>query len=544
MRSSTWRTLRKIVQFLFLGLFVYLFVATVRDNVTILPVDLFFRLDPLLALASMVAGRQFISMFLVGIAAFLAAFVVGRAWCGWVCPLGTVLDLVPGRAGQRLSPHWRMVKYGVLGIIVLSAFWGNLTLTILDPITIIARSLTTFLLPALNWAVTGLEIQLYPFQPFQAPLSWIESTFRGNLLAYQTVAYQGRWTILAIFVGVMALNLVASRFWCRYLCPLGAMLSLPAHFAWLRRRVEEDCNLCGRCERVCTMGATDEEIAAQPGECILCLRCQANCREETIAYWGNWSLQGQGGFDISRRQFLATTGSSLAVTALMGVGALATEDNPGPIRPPGAGEDFLQLCVRCGKCMRICPTSGLQPALWQSGWEGIWSSTLVSRIGHCEYSCNSCGQVCPTGAIPLLDLAEKQVQVLGTAHISIERCLPWAERIPCSVCEEVCPVPTKAIQLHKVTVLADEGYEFEILRPRMIPPECIGCGICERKCPVSGPAAIQILPQGVEPDFRQPGDVQRRAQGTPSIGLAATNEAKGKKRSRLLPLFPLTWDKS
>jgi MauM/NapG family ferredoxin protein len=513
LRINTLRIVRKIVQLLFLGLFIYLFVATVRDNPTILPVDLFFRMDPLLALVSMLASRQFILALVLGIAAFLAAFVVGRAWCGWVCPLGTILDLVPGRAGRRLSPHWRMVKYGVLGAMVLSAFWGNLTLTILDPVTIAARSLATFLLPALNWAVTGLEIQLYPLEPFQGPLTWIESTFRGNLLAYQAVAYQGRWPILAIFVGVMALNLVASRFWCRYLCPLGALLSLPAQFAWLRRRVEDDCNLCGRCSRVCTMGATDEEIATQPGECILCLRCHANCKQETIAYWGRWSLRGQGGFDISRRQFLAAAGSSVAATALMGAGALAAEDSPEPIRPPGAGEDFLQLCVRCGKCMRICPTSGLQPALWHSGWEGIWSSTLVPRIGHCEYSCNSCGQVCPTGAIPPLELAEKQVQVLGEAHINIDRCLPWARGIPCNVCEEVCPVPTKAIELHPVTITHEEGYDFEILRPHMIHHECIGCGVCERKCPVSGTAAIRVLPLGVEPDFPTSGRGRQRRRG-------------------------------
>ena len=71
------------------------------------------------------------------------------------------------------------------------------------------------------------------------------------------------------------------------------------------------------------------------------------------------------------------------------------------------------LCIRCGACVKVCPTNVLQPAS-SMGLEGAWTPVLVPRLGYCDYSCNACGQVCPTGAIPALTLEEKRTRVLGT----------------------------------------------------------------------------------------------------------------------------------
>jgi len=65
-------------------------------------------------------------------------------------------------------------------------------------------------------------------------------------------------------------------------------------------------------------------------------------------------------------------------------------------------------------------------------------------MGYCDYSCTLCGQVCPTGAIPRLSLAEKQTVVLGTATIDRSRCIPYSEGTDCLVCEEHCPVAEAA----------------------------------------------------------------------------------------------------
>jgi ferredoxin len=138
--------------------------------------------------------------------------------------------------------------------------------------------------------------------------------------------------------------------------------------------------------------------------------------------------------------------------------------------------------------MKVCPTSGLQPAVLEAGLEGVWTPQLVSRLGYCDYGCNACGQVCPSGAIPPLDLARKRQTHIGVAVVDRNRCLPWADGIPCIVCEEMCPVPQKAVELQTGEGSGDD----EIQKPIVIADLCIGCGICQYQCPVEGESAIRV----------------------------------------------------
>jgi ferredoxin len=168
-------------------------------------------------------------------------------------------------------------------------------------------------------------------------------------------------------------------------------------------------------------------------------------------------------------------------------------DHPRLIRPPGAQENnLLAKCIRCGECSRACPTSAIQPAIAEAGLEGLWTPVLIPRIGYCDYSCSACGQVCPVQAIPPLSLLEKRQHVIGKAYIDRNRCIPWADEQPCGVCEEMCPVPDKAIELEELEVRDAEGGLLTVQRPHVVRERCIGCGICEYQCPLSGPAAIRV----------------------------------------------------
>jgi len=161
--------------------------------------------------------------------------------------------------------------------------------------------------------------------------------------------------------------------------------------------------------------------------------------------------------------------------------------------PPGAEETaLLKACIRCGACLRVCPTHGLQPSLFESGWEGVATPILVPRLGPCEYSCNACGQVCPTGAIPFLLLDRKQQQPIGKAYIDRSLCIAWSGRGPCIVCEEMCPLPHKAIKLEEMAIEKEKGLEIALQVPVVNHNLCIGCGLCENKCPVQGEAAIRV----------------------------------------------------
>ena len=81
---------------------------------------------------------------------------------------------------------------------------------------------------------------------------------------------------------------------------------------------------------------------------------------------------------------------------------------------------------------------------------------------------------------------------LGTAFIDTTRCLPWANQVPCVVCEEVCPVAPKAIQTYDEETKDVFGEMVVLNKPFIVPDLCIGCGICQHECPVPGRRAIRV----------------------------------------------------
>ncbi len=503
MTANAWRRIRQAVQVVALLLFVYLLLGTRQGLPTIVPHDLFFRLDPLAGLAAMLAGRRWIPALALGLATVALAIAVGRAWCGWLCPLGALLDWTrPRNSPTQADPRggWRKVKHGVLLIILFAALLGNLTLLVLDPLTILFRTMGASVLPAVNALLTAATSALYGIAPLQRPLEWLDRALRSAGLVGGEPVFQQGILLALVFVAIVALNAIRPRFWCRYLCPLGALLGIMSKVAFVRHRVDAGaCIACGKCARACPTGTIDAArgYAADPAECTLCLDCAAVCPTGAIAFRAHLAPAAWREYDPSRRQALASLGIAVAGVGLLRAAPAAKRDDSRLIRPPGARENgLLDKCIRCGECMKVCPTSGLQPSLFTAGLEGLWTPVLVPRLGYCDYSCNSCGQACPTGAIPPLALDDKRRAVIGLAYIDANRCIPWADGVDCIVCEEMCPVPEKAIVLDVQTVTRPDGASAEVRRPRVIRERCIGCGICEYKCPLNGEAAIRVYATG------------------------------------------------
>ena len=500
MSASTIRKLRPWVQALAFIFFMVVLVAAGR--LSFLPADLIIRLDPLLGLTGMLAARRFMpGMLIGGLITLVLTILLGRVWCGWLCPLGTVLDWVPAHKPapkeKDLNPRWRQVKYFLLGLILLAAALGNLSLIFLDPITLLYRTVTTAVWPALVGLVTGVEEALasLPVPGLLDAIVKVDDFLRNTVLpAYQPVFRLGGLAAL-LFGMVLALNAIRSRFWCRYLCPLGGLLGLTGKISWLRRGTNDRCTACGRCDRVCPTGTIDpqKDFTSDPSECIMCLECAPACKMNAQEFRGHLAPALWQPYDPSLRQFLASAGAAVTVVGLSKVLPQDTRTERALLRPPGALDpEFLAQCVRCGACIQACPTSGLQPSLTESGWEGFWTPVLVPRLGPCDYSCNACGQACPTGAIPALTLDEKRQVVMGHAYVDRNRCLPWASGRSCITCEEMCPVPEKAIQLEEAQVLGLDGQAFTLQRPYVVQERCIGCGICENHCPLNGQAAIRV----------------------------------------------------
>lgn len=354
---------RKVIQLFFLFLFFF-FLYFLKS------VNPFFRIDPLTNLIGFIisGGLNFLFFFILF---FLLIFIFGNIFCDYVCPLRTCFDLT----------HI-CVKYLKLKVLR-------------NPLFVILREAKNLIFLLLLLLLFIFHKQLiFLFDP------WVILT---RTFTFKTLLP------LAILLIIIIISGLSYRFWCNYLCPLGAVAN----------------------------------ILSKPRKLI----------KRT---------------DFDRREVIKSL--VLLPFVISGIAKKKTF----LLRPPGSlKEDLFVLgCLRCGECIKVCPTKVIQPANFSDGIDNFWSPKLVYAKSYCAFdNCFLCYKVCPTNVIRKPD--KKRIKI-GVAKVNRETCLVWSKNTFCFICEEVCP---------KQAVYRTPG-------PTVDEEKCVGCGLCENRCPVSPPAIV------------------------------------------------------
>jgi ferredoxin-type protein NapG len=208
------------------------------------------------------------------------------------------------------------------------------------------------------------------------------------------------------------------------------------------------------------------------------------------------------------------------------------------LRPPGAVEEerFMALCIRCNRCLEVCPYGSIRRA----GWGLTIGTPLVLPETKACYLCMACTGLCPTGALDSR-LADPEQVRMGKAKIDSNLCYSHlffdADVLPedagsrigalCNTCYNVCPLPNKAITLeNNLLPVVLEG--------------CVGCGICVERCPTRPERAINVVPTGMgktdEAGFhfrkarKHHQEVSARAKTDPDKALKGADLLEGKRK--------------
>lgn len=488
------RRIRIVVQGLIFGLWVALILSTkypmdswIARNI---PVSLMLRIDPLVMTVVSGGMRTLVTITLLGAVTLVVSLILGRVFCGWVCPLGTVFDAY-GWVLRRLrvpfegpSPRWFTFKYYLLAAILVFAVLGGVSpLMGFDPIVLITRTAAVVINPLilksneLFWNIND------------------KPGFYGYFVDGAT---------LLLFMTIMAGTTRLSRIWCRTACPLGAYLAVLSRNSVLRRDTS-GCVHCNICANHCPTGAinfANEEIYNE-SECIKCFSCSQECPVDANFFTYKLPVPAispsQHPVSLQRRTLLATVVGTMASSPILRLAGGATLSSKRLLRPPMSREerDFLSSCIRCTECVKACPTGILKAAGVEHGVRALWSPVMVPTEGYCKQGCNACSQACPTDAIMKYPIDKKYTYKTGTAVLETSRCISYTERKFCSECVRVCP--TNAIEFTR-------GWEPENVKPgRWGVPEkgadysapdekiptrpvhvsfdkCIGCGACEFAC--------------------------------------------------------------
>jgi polyferredoxin len=427
------------------------------------------------------------------IALVVLTLIFGRIYCSFICPLGVLQDVLARLRRKKnkysYSKEVRWLRYPVLVLFIIALVAGiGAFFQLLAPYSAYGRIATMIFQPI--WmlgnnllAKVAENADSYAFYSVDV---WLKS------MPVFIIA-------LLTFIVLLVLAWRGGRTYCNTVCPVGTFLSFISRFSFLKVHFDTDkCKNCSMCSKNCKAACIDYKThQVDYSRCVVCGNCIDSCKFGALRYdYAKLHTKAKPSVDASKRSFLLA--SAMVTTAalaqkkekLMDGGLAELEDKVAPERqtpltPPGSlsFQNFAQHCTGCQLCVSECPNDVLRPS---ADLMHLMLPAMSYERGYCRPECNRCSEVCPAGAIKLVDLAEKSSIQIGHAVFIKKNCVAITDEVECGNCARHCPAG--AIEM----VPLDENDENSPMVPAVNDAACIGCGACEYVCPARPFSAISV----------------------------------------------------
>lgn len=427
----------------------------------------------------------------------------GRIYCSVICPLGIMQDSISWIAAKTskkrryrfsYSHAKNICRYSVLAIFIIALVAGIAVIpALIAPYSAYGRIVSSLLQPV--WIAANNILATIA----ERADSYAFYTRDAKLHAWSTITVA---TVTFAILAVLAWK--NGRTYCNTICPVGTVLGFLSRFSLFRIHINTDkCNGCKLCSKKCKAACINPDAhTVDYSRCVDCMDCIDTCAHNAITFSLHRREKKPAADtacdkpDAERRSFLtiaaiATAGAALKAQEKKVDGGLAIIEGKQipkrktPIAPPGAISlnNLAQHCTACQLCISECPNDVLRPS---TNLSNLMQPEVSFETGYCRPECNQCSQVCPTGAIKPITLADKSATHVGHAVWVRANCVPLTDGVECGNCARHCPVG--AIMM----VPSDPNDPDSVAIPAVNEEKCIGCGACENLCPSRPLSAIYV----------------------------------------------------
>lgn len=438
--------------------------------------------------------------FVVVAVLLLVTLAFGRIYCSIICPLGIMQDVL-ARLNRKKNKYSYSKAKNVLRVAVLVVFVVAFVAG--------AASLASLLAPYSSFGRIAQNLLQPVYIGVNNVLAIIAERTDSYMFYSREVWVRAMPTFIVAavtFVIIAVLAIRGGRTYCNTICPVGTVLGFVARYSRMKVVIDADaCKNCGKCAKNCKASCIDfKNHKVDYSRCVVCGNCLGNCSFNAISYGHKPTIDKENKVaadyeakktDTGRRSFLIGAGIAVTAAALaqekkkLDGGLAVIEDKKIPQRktailPPGAlsAQHFAQHCTACQLCVSECPNDVLRPS---TDLSTFMQPKMEYDRGYCRVECNRCSNVCPTGAIKPITLAEKSSTQIGHAVLIMKNCVSAKDEAECGNCARHCP--TGAIQMVHL-----KGDETQPMVPAINESRCIGCGACENLCPSRPLSAIYV----------------------------------------------------